>query len=137
MLAVVQGPVEVCVENLVQSCARARWHSGPRHQFCVFQLDNTAMIYAGTALLALGNGLMWPSLLSILARAADRRVQGTVQEFAGSIAAVASIIGLLAGGFLYGFLGPRVFVICAALTLLTCALAFAIPFRVDKERTAR
>jgi DHA1 family tetracycline resistance protein-like MFS transporter len=99
--------------------------------FPFFSSANAATLYAGTALLALGNGVMWPSLLSILAKSADRNVQGAVQGLAGSVAAVASIIGLLAGGVLYGFLGPYVFVISATLTLLTFALAFAIP------RTAR
>jgi DHA1 family tetracycline resistance protein-like MFS transporter len=100
--------------------------------FPFFSSDDTATIYAGTALLALGNGVMWPSLLSVLAKAADRTVQGTVQGLAGSVAAVASIIGLLAGGVLYGFLGPHVFVISAVLTLLTFVLAFAIPRTAQK-----
>jgi MFS family permease len=95
--------------------------------FPFFSSANTATLYVGTALLALGNGVMWPSLLSVLAKAADRNVQGAVQGIAGSVAAVASIIGLLAGGVLYGFLGPYVFVISAVLTLLTFVLAFAIP----------
>jgi MFS family permease len=70
---------------------------------------------------------MWPSLLSLLAKASDRNVQGAVQGLAGSVAAVASIIGLLAGGLLYRFLGPQVFVIPTAMTLLTFVLAIAIP----------
>jgi MFS family permease len=95
--------------------------------FAFFSSADTVTLYIGTALLALGNGVMWPSLLSVLAKAADRDVQGAVQGFAGSVAAVASIIGLLAGGVLYGFLGAYVFMISAVLTLLTFALAFAIP----------
>jgi DHA1 family tetracycline resistance protein-like MFS transporter len=95
--------------------------------FVFFNSANTAILYAGTALLALGNGVMWPSLLSVLAKSADRNVQGTIQGLAGSVAAVASIIGLLGGGLLYRFLGPQVFVISAVLTLLTFVLAIAIP----------
>jgi MFS family permease len=94
--------------------------------FPFFGSAHTAILYAGTALLALGNGVMWPSLLSLLAKAAGRNVQGAVQGLAGSVAAVASIIGLLSGGLLYSSLGPRVFVIAAGLTLLTFVLAFAI-----------
>jgi hypothetical protein len=48
------------------------------------------------------------------------------------VAAVASIIGLLAGGLLYDGLGSYVFVISAALTLLTFVLAFAIPATARK-----
>ena len=62
-------------------------------------------IYIGTALIALGNGIMWPSLLSVLAKAADRDVQGAVQGLAGSVAAVASILGLPAGELPYRFMG--------------------------------
>jgi DHA1 family tetracycline resistance protein-like MFS transporter len=95
--------------------------------FPFFTATHAATLYAGTALLALGNGVMWPSLLAILAKAADRRVQGAVQGLASSVAAGASIIGLLAGGLLYGVLGANVFVISAALTVVTFMLAFAIP----------
>ena len=99
--------------------------------FPCFGASDAATIYTGTVLLALGNGVMWPSLLSVLAKAADRNVQGAVQGLAGSVAAVASILGLLAGGMLYRFMASDVFVISAALTLLTFMLGFAIP------RTAR
>ena len=95
--------------------------------FPFFSSASTATLYIGTALLALGNGVMWPSLLSVLAKSAGRDVQGAVQGIAGGLAAVASIIGLIAGGLLYRFLGPYVFLISAALTLLTCVPAFAIP----------
>jgi DHA1 family tetracycline resistance protein-like MFS transporter len=100
--------------------------------FPFFGAANTATIYVGTALLALGNGVMWPSLLSVLAKAADGNLQGTVQGLAGSVAALASIIGLVAGGLLYDSLGSYVFVISATLTLLTFVLAFAIPATVRK-----
>jgi MFS transporter, DHA1 family, tetracycline resistance protein len=57
--------------------------------FPFFSSADTVILYAGTALLALGNGVMWPSLLSIIAKSTDRNVQGTVQGLAGSVAAVA------------------------------------------------
>jgi MFS transporter, DHA1 family, tetracycline resistance protein len=96
-------------------------------RFLFFNSANAVIIYVGAALLALGNGIMWPSLLAVLAKAADRNVQGTVQGFAGSLAAVASIVGLLIGGLLYSALGARVFVISGVLTFVTFAVAFAIP----------
>jgi MFS transporter, DHA1 family, tetracycline resistance protein len=95
--------------------------------FPCFGATDAVTIYIGTALLALGNGVMWPSLLAVLAKAAERNVEGAVQGIAGSVAAVASILGLLGGGLLYRFMGADVFVISAALTLLTFVLAFAIP----------
>jgi MFS family permease len=50
--------------------------------FLFFTSHATAMIYAGTALLAMGNGLMWPSLLAVLSKSTDRNDQGAVQGWA-------------------------------------------------------
>lgn len=95
--------------------------------FVFFCSPSSVTLYIGTTLLALGNGIMWPSLVSVLARVATPNIQGAIQGFASSAAAVASIIGLLAGRLLYSGLGPEVFLISAALTLVTFILAFAIP----------
>jgi hypothetical protein len=53
---------------------------------------------------------MWPALLALLSKAAGTTAQGSVQGFAGASSAVASILGLLVGGILYGTLGSTVFV---------------------------
>ena len=95
--------------------------------FVLFTSRATPVIYAGAALLALGNGLMWPSLVAVLSKTTPPRYQGTVQGFAGSAAAVASVAGLLAGGLLYGWLEARVFVLSALVTAFTAALALRIP----------
>ncbi len=84
--------------------------------FAFFVSRSVPLIYAGTALLALGNGLMWPSLMAMIANAAGERSQGAVQGFASSSAAVASIAGLLLGGILYGLLVDRVFLLAALIT---------------------
>ena len=128
LMALVQGPV-LTRASLIWS-DRARVLGGSfalAASFLLFNSTSAATIYVGAALLALGNGIMWPSLLAVLAKAANPNIQGTVQGLAGSLAAVASIAGLLVGGLLYSALGPRVFVISGALTLLTFAVAFAIP----------
>jgi len=95
--------------------------------FPFFSSGNPVLLYAGAALLALGNGLMWPSLLAILSKAADPSVQGAVQGFAGSSAAVASIAGLLLGGFLYGIVGAGIFVIAAFVTGSVVLLSSTLP----------
>ena len=103
--------------------------------FTCFTGASDGVIYAGGALMALGNGLMWPSLLSILSKAAGPDRQGAVQGFAGSSGAVASIAGLLAGGFLYGRIGAGVFVASAAGILAASLLALTIvPPREDAAR---
>ena len=63
--------------------------------FVFFTSGSAWVLYLGTALLAAGNGLMWPSLLAILSGLAPRDVQGAVQGFASSLGATASIAGLV------------------------------------------
>ena len=78
--------------------------------FPFFGSANMATLYAGTALLALGNGLVTFNALGPGERHGAKS-PGMVQVRAGSMAAVSSIIGLLVGGLLYSVLGPHVFVI--------------------------
>lgn len=94
--------------------------------FGFFTSDRTLVLYAGTVLMAAGNGLMWPSLLSSLSKVTDRSTQGAVQGLASSVNAVASILGLLAGGMAYRLLGPRVFLLSTAITALVFLLGFGI-----------
>ncbi len=75
------------------------------------------MIYVAATLIALGNGLMWPTVMAMLSNAAGNQHQGAVQGTSGSIGAAASIIGLIAGGLLYNWLGAWVFVMAALLIL--------------------
>ena len=68
----------------------------------------------------------WPAVLSVLSKVAGDRYQGAVQGFAGSFGAVASILGLLVGGVLYGWLGVWVFGLASGSILLVFALAWAL-----------
>ncbi len=79
------------------------------------------MIYTGATQIALGNGLMWPSVMAELSRFAGERFQGAVQGVASSAGAVASIIGLIAGGLLYNWIGTGVFIVSAT-TIFAVAL---------------
>ena len=128
MMALVQGPVLTRLSKiwpdrrlvLVGSVLLAA-------SFGFFTSGSTWFIYLGTALLATGNGLLWPSLLAILSGLASRDVQGAVQGFASSLGATASVAGLLIGGLLYHNIGSGVFLISAALVVLTCGLSWMIP----------
>jgi len=95
--------------------------------FLFFAVDGKLQAYVGTGLLALGNGVMWPSLMALLSMAADREEQGAVQGFASSGGAVASILGLLGGGLLYGVLGTGVFLLSFAITMIVVLLGIWIP----------
>jgi MFS family permease len=94
--------------------------------FLFFIARGAGPIYAGAALLALGNGLMWPSLMAILSRATTTDVQGAVQGLASSGGAIASIVGLVVGGLLFGFMGARVFVLSALITVVVGLVALRI-----------
>lgn len=94
--------------------------------FPFFGARHPALLYAGAAVLALGNGLMWPSLLALLSRAAGKDAQGAVQGLAGSAGALASIAGLLIGGVLFGLLGTAAFLLAGVVTLLVFFVAVGI-----------
>ncbi|WP_440951932.1 MFS transporter [Methanococcoides sp. FTZ1] len=80
--------------------------------------------YLAAVLFALGNGLMWPSLLSLISKLAGREHQGAVQGFASSFSSLASIVGLIFGGFLYGVLKGMSFVVAAVIVYVVFLLSF-------------
>ena len=135
MMALVQGPLLTWASRrwsdrslvLVGSAVLAT-------SFMFFTREQTAFIYGGSALLAVGNGLMWPSLMAMLSNAADSSNQGAVQGFAGSSSAVASIAGLIVGGLLYGVLGAGVFVLAAILTAGVVVVSFGLPRAISEAR---
>lgn len=104
--------------------------------FVFFVSNRTGLLYLGAVLLALGNGLMWPSVVSMLSKAAGAKHQGAIQGLAGSFGALASIVGLLAGGALYANLEAWVFLVSSASILsvfcITLWLAWLGPSVVAK-----
>ncbi len=91
-------------------------------------LLSPALGFVGLAagLIALGNGLMWPTFLSVLSTSAGSALQGAVQGYAQSGAAVASIAGLVAGGVFYVSLGASLFGFAAAVILAAAVLALLV-----------
>ena len=85
--------------------------------FSLFDSRSTVTIYGAVTLMAVGNGVMWPSVQARLSKVAGEIYQGAIQGLAGSLGAVASVGGLLLGGLLYATLGPRVFWVSAAVSL--------------------
>ena len=86
--------------------------------------SNVIFLYGAAVLFAVGNGLMWPSFLSILSKHAGEKHQGSVQGFASSSGSLASIIGLILGGFLYVLIGPKTFLISAGAIYIVFLLSF-------------
>jgi MFS transporter, DHA1 family, tetracycline resistance protein len=94
--------------------------------FIFFLSNNILLIYTAAVLFAIGNGLMWPSLLSILAKKAGTVHQGAVQGVASSFASLASIIGLTIGGVLYNTIGATTFLISAGVIFTVFIISFRL-----------
>ena len=94
--------------------------------FILFISNNILLIYVAAILFALGNGLMWPSLLSILAKKGGTIHQGTIQGVASSFASLASIIGLTIGGLLYNTMGAITFLISAGVIFTVFIMSFRL-----------
>ncbi|MDQ3968923.1 MAG: MFS transporter [Thermoproteota archaeon] len=94
--------------------------------FILIVSSNIILIYTAAVLFAVGNGLMWPSVMSILANCAGIVYQGTVQGVANSFGSLASIIGLLVGGLLYNMFGATTFLISAGVIFTVFIMSFRL-----------
>ena len=94
--------------------------------FVLFVSNNIIAVFAAVILFALGNGLMWPSFMSILSKRAGTVLQGAVQGVAGSFGGLASIIGLIAGGLLYNQIGAATFLVSAAVIFSVFIMSFRL-----------
>lgn len=92
--------------------------------FILLVPGNVALTYLAAVFFALGNGLMWPSVLSMISKLTGKDQQGAVQGFASSFSSLASIAGLILGGFLYEILGGVSFIIAAAIIYVVFLLSF-------------
>ncbi len=102
-------------------------------QFLLLVPGSLPLIYAATLFFAFGNGVMWPSVLSLLSKFAGATYQGSVQGAAMSAASLASIVGLITGGFLYTQFGSDSFLIAGAIIFVVFALSFRL-IGAQKER---
>lgn len=136
VMIVVQGPVmtylspRVSEKPLVVTGSLLMFAS-----FVLLQYDNPGLIYAAAILFALGNGIMWPSYLSLLGQMGEVSEQGYIQGIASSAGSLASIIGLVIGGFLYEFFDATSFGIAALIFIAVFLLAFMLPAAFGKKST--
>lgn len=94
--------------------------------FLLFISNNIILLYAAAVLFAIGNGLMWPSFMSILSYRAGTTHQGAVQGLAGSFGSLASIIGLTIGGILYSLFGSTTFLVSGIVIFAVSILSFRL-----------
>lgn len=95
--------------------------------FLMLLSGNSVIVFSSALFFAAGNGIMWPSVLSVLSKAAGKTFQGTVQGYASSLGSLASIIGLILGGIIYSAIGAYTFVISASVIFLVASLSFRFP----------
>lgn len=101
--------------------------------FVLLTSGNILVIYAAAALFAIGNGIMWPSVLSLLSKIAGKEHQGAIQGFSGSAGSLASIIGLISGGIIYGIAGSITFLISAVIIYFVFILSFRL-ITIERRR---
>jgi len=94
--------------------------------FILIGAPNIILTYTSLLFFALGNGLMWPSFLSLLSKYAGDKQQGAVQGTANSVGSLASIVGLIGGGWLYGSVGNITFYTAAALLMVIFLFSFRL-----------
>jgi MFS transporter, DHA1 family, tetracycline resistance protein len=94
--------------------------------FALLISNNVVLIYGAALLFALGNGLMWPSVMSILPKRAGTIYQGAVQGVASCLAGLASIIGLTTGGLLHNLISATTFLISAVVIFIVFILSFRL-----------
>jgi MFS family permease len=97
--------------------------------FLLMQSFRVEWVYVAAAFFALGNGIMWPSLVSIVAETGGQRFQGAVQGLAGGAGSLAAIVGLIGGGIAFGLVGAGTFVASAALAFASAGLAVRLLVR--------
>ena len=133
IMIIIQGPVLSRLSKKIDDSTLSLWGSvilGTN--FVLLMFLDIKIIYLAGVLFAIGNGIMWPSVLSILSRLAGKKYQGAVQGFAGSAGSLAGIIGLTVGGILYVQLNSTTFLISAVIIYLTFILSFRL-IKLEKK----
>ncbi len=100
--------------------------------FAILSIENIIAIYGANVLLSVGNGIMWPSYMALLAQKGSKDVQGTIQGYASSMGSLASIFGLILGGLLIGQMGAFIFYCAAAILAIIFFLSFRLLPRFQK-----
>ncbi|MBQ4821944.1 MFS transporter [Aquimarina sp. MMG016] len=100
--------------------------------FYLLSFSDIVMLYIAITLLSLGNGLMWPSFLSLLSKTGNHQMQGAIQGYGNSMGSFASIFGLVLGGILFESIGVKVFMIGSGIFILIFVLIFWNYFKTQK-----
>ena len=127
ILVIVQGPVLSTIsKKYADSILLAVGSIFLGVGFFLFVSIDIIFIYLGVAFFSVGNGLLWPSFLALLSRIAGKKYQGVIQGYGSSVGSLASIIGLIGGGLIYGLIGVKIFWIPSLILVIIFALTFRL-----------
>ncbi len=123
-MVIVQGPVLAWLTPRVRASTRVI-AGGLVMGLCFATLvvRYDLAVFGAALLFAVGNGIMWPSYMALLARIGTPTVQGSIQGIAGSVGGLASIVGLVGGGLLYSAIGEQTFVVAGAIIVVAAIVA--------------
>ncbi len=94
--------------------------------FLLLYIGTDVSVWIGVLFLSMGNGIMWPSFLSLLSRSGSPEIQGTLQGYANSTGSLASIFGLILGGIVYQQVGPSIFLVSAVVLFFIFLISFRL-----------
>ena len=133
-MIVVQGPLMSLIGDKVGEPALVTLGSvGMMISFVLLQSQALWLIYLAALCFALGNGVMWPSFLSILGGLGNESQRGYIQGISSSSGSFASIVGLTVGGVLYTIIGSKTFVIAGVIFGLVFLLSIYLRIQLSSD----
>lgn len=125
IMVITQGPVLSFLNTRIREGYLILIGSGLiASSYLLLPMGDIYTLYLANVLLSIGNGIMWPSYMALLAQQGDKSVQGTIQGYAGSMGSLASIFGLILGGLLISRIGPSIFYAAASILGVIFILSF-------------
>lgn len=100
--------------------------------FLLFTNSQNIIVYLGAILYGIGNGIMWPSYLTMLSKIGDPSKQGALQGIANSAGSFAAIIGLIFGGILLTLLSGKIYIISA---VILCTIGL-IGWKLNRKKSS-
>lgn len=92
------------------------------------------LLYVAAFFVAIGQGLTYPSLTSLVSKAAPVSERGSILGFATAVGSLARFIGPIVAGFFYDLGGPRgAFYGAAGFTILAMLIAMTIRQPADRD----
>jgi MFS family permease len=96
-------------------------------------MDTTALL-GGAVLYGIGNGVMWPSYLTMLSHSGPPEAQGAVQGVGSSTGSLASILGTVTGGVLFVMMGNVTFYVSAVAVAVATGIFVATAGTATRDR---